>query len=136
MIEFQNKASSIKELEERISNDSGDNLGIIGILFEAQLDEASEHKNNGKDNEALQCYEEAFELLENEIKKWHKQETLIILGQLYDKLALESESIGNKLMAQDCLRKSLKIKESIMSESDHGEWYYYFDMKWQKVKID
>ena len=51
-------------------------------------------------------------------------------------LAVESESVGNKHIAQECLRKSRKIKECITEESAGGEWYYVLETKWQKVKID
>lgn len=137
---FQNKASSIKELEKRISNDSGNNLflkfAFISLRFKNLMNEAAEHKNNGNNDEALKCYEEVFELLENEIKMWNKTENLVSLNEFYDMLAVESESVGNKHIAQECLRKSRKIKECITEESAGGEWYYVLETKWQKVKID
>jgi tetratricopeptide (TPR) repeat protein len=140
MVEFQNKSINVKELEERICNDRSDNLifkfEITNILFENQMDDAAEYKSNGEDNEVLQCYENAFEILENEIKKWNKTENLKCLGELYDKLAIESEACGNKLMSKECHLKYLKITEYITKESDDGEQYYDFETKWQKVKID
>ena len=100
------------------------------------MNEAAEHKNNGNNDEALKCYEEVFELLENEIKMWNKTENLVSLNEFYDMLAVESESVGNNHIAQECLRKSRKIKECITEESAGGEWYYVLETKWQKVKID
>ena len=133
MTEFLNKANSLKELQQRIADD-GRYFGLTGNLFKGKLDEAAEHKDNGKIAEALQAYEEAFEVLENELRKWNKTEVLMILGELYEQLADESEAVSSKL-AQKCTRRSLKIKEYLTEESVAGEWYYYFDTKWLKVEI-
>gem|GEM_PF-2232262 len=140
MAAFQNKASSIKELSNRIYDDMRNNqlfkFEFISQRFPKLMNEAAEHKNNGNNDEALKCCEEAFELLENEIKKWNKTEDLVSLSGFYEMLAAESESVGNKNIAQECLRKSRRIKECITEESTGGEWYYMLLTKWQKVKID
>ena len=140
MAAFQNKADSIKELEKRISDDNGNFLffkfDFIKQHFQDLMNEAAEHKNNGNRDEAMKCYEEAIEILESETTKWNKTENLISLSGFYDMLAVESEFAGNKHIAQECLRKSRKIKECITEESTGGEWYNMLETKWQKVKID
>jgi len=140
MAAFRDKADSIKELEKRISDDIGNyplfKFEFTSLRFQNLMDEAAEHLNDGNNEEALECYEKAFELLENEIKKWNKTENLLKLSGFYEMLAAESKSFGNKHIAQECLRKSRKIKESIMEESAGGEWYHILLTKWQKVKTD
>lgn len=133
---FLNKVSSINDLMERIANNSTSNLSLWKILFNSQIEDAAEQKHRGNNNEALKCYQDAFEYLENEIKRWNRTEDLKYLGELYDNLADELESIGEKLLSQECLRRSLKIHECIMKEAPDGEWYYDFVTKWQKVKVD
>jgi len=132
MTEFLNKASSLKELLQRIADD-GRYFALTGNLLKGLLDGAAEYKDDGKIAEALKAYQEAFEVLENEIRKWNKTEILMILGELYEQLADESEAVNNKL-AQNCTRRSLQIRECLTEESAAGEWYYNFDTKWQKVK--
>lgn len=140
MAEFQDRISSIKELEERIHNDRGVNpifkFEFTSDRFQELMDDADEAKSNGKKDEALLCYGNAFELLEEEIKRWNKTENLKILAELYDRLAVASESVGNRVVSQECLHRSQKIRQCIDKESDDGEWYYFFDTKWQKLKVD
>lgn len=140
MMVFIKKASDIKELQERRSDDSGDNLlykfEFTNIQFVSIMEDADEHKINGENDQALQCYEKAFKLLENEALKWNKTENLKCLGELYDRLAEESKSCGNKLIPLESSRRALKIKESITNESYDGDWYYDLETKWQKLKLD
>lgn len=137
---YQRKLNGIKELQERIAAERGDNLFstfafAVKIPFQDFMDDAAGHKHSGKIAEALQCCQGAFALLESERKKWNKAENWLALAELYRQLAAESESLGNRLLSQECARRSRKI-EACVAQEEAGEWYYDLDARWQKFELD
>ena len=83
---YQRKLNGIKELQERIAAERGDNLFstfafAVKIPFQDFMDDAAGHKHSGKIAEALQCCQGAFALLESEGKKMEQSGKLAGFGR-------------------------------------------------------
>ena len=139
MLKLQNKANDIKELLEQVSKEDGDNIffkfDFIKQTFDDYMIDAAERKSNGEFDEELECYKSSFELLEKVVLKWNKIDNLKCLAELYNKLAIESESNGDTYLSQECLVKSQKILDCLTNEAEIENQYNIHNTKWQKLNI-
>ncbi|MFA5576606.1 MAG: DUF4062 domain-containing protein [Tissierellaceae bacterium] len=134
---YERKANEIKELQNTI-NDAHSHDYVSGsgfwnhLLFKNNMDNGTEELEAGDIQGAMESYKNAFEILENQFTKWHKEEDLSYIGGLYMKLANEFEALGTEELHQECSRKANIITETLSGGNDGVKYYTDFETRWYK----